>query len=36
MAIVEHQPISIKPRRYNGMILFPGVVPQYYDPKVNG
>src|SRR5258708_16707228 len=34
--IVQHQPISIEPRRDNGVVFFPDVVPQDDDPKVIG
>src|SRR5260370_42491472 len=34
--IVQHQPISIEPRRDNGAVFFPDVVPQDNDPKVIG
>ena len=34
--IVQHEPISIESCRDNGMVFFPDVVPQDYDPKVIG
>jgi hypothetical protein len=33
-AIVQHEPLSIEPRRDNSVVLFTDVVPQDNDPKV--
>src|SRR5258708_12676997 len=34
--IVQHEPVSVEPRRHNGVVFFPDVVPQDNDPKVIG
>src|SRR5258708_15099233 len=34
--IVQHEPVSVEPRRHNGVVFFPDVVPQDDDPKVIG
>jgi len=35
-AVVQHEPISIKPSRYDGVVFSPEDVPQDHDSKVIG
>ena len=34
MSTVQDEPIPVEPRRHNGVVLFPYIVPQDDDPKV--